>query len=371
MMNRVSRPVADLPMIRRMGRTTESDGRLNLFWTASGIDFRFRGSSIAAQFTTGFSVCEQWIAVSLDGYFLIRMPLARGTSSVTFFQGMDETVTHRIRIFKEVQVMPDDPDSFMSVDSLSYQGEILAPPALDLTIEFIGDSITSGEGSLGAQSGMEFISPYLGVENNYARMTADLLNADFRCLCQSGWGVLSDYKNDPARALPLYYDQICGVTCSGRNIAAGAYAPYDFQKDPADFVVINLGTNDDGAFHGEPFTDPETGEVFRQTLDEYGRPLPADAERFEKGVYSFLKKIRSCNPHAGIIWCYGMLGDFLAHEIAAGVTAYQKETGDAEVHFLLLPPAMKDTLGARQHPGRKAHKAAAKILASYIKELRR
>ncbi|HCI84582.1 MAG TPA: GDSL family lipase, partial [Lachnospiraceae bacterium] len=49
--------------------------------------------------------------------------------------------------------------------------EITAPPEASLTIEFVGDSITSGEGSCGAQMEEDWISPYFGVENNYARMT--------------------------------------------------------------------------------------------------------------------------------------------------------------------------------------------------------
>lgn len=365
-----TRSMAEFPMIRRMGRTTETDGKLNLFWTASGIDFCFRGAEISAQFTTNYSLFEQWIAMEVDGYFLLRMPLPRGTSEVSLLRGLDRQVSHRIRIFKEVQAMPEDPDSFLSLDSLCFDGEVTAPPAADLTIEFVGDSITSGEGSCGAEMEMDWISPFFGVENNYARMTADSLNAKFSCVSQSGWGVLSDYKNDPYCVIPPYYEKICGVVSGAQNINAGAHDLYDFRSDPADFIVVNLGTNDDGAFHGEPYTDPETGKVFAQRLDEFGCPRMDDALRFEEAVVSFLRKIRSCSHDSQIIWCYGMLGDFLAHEIAAAVKSYQSESGDAKVHFLLLPPVRPGMYGARQHPGRPAHEAAAKILSSYIRQLR-
>lgn len=365
----VTQSISDLPMVRRLGRVTETDGKVNLFWTGSGLDFCFAGSRISATFTSAYAVFEQWISVEVDGYFLARMPLPVGTAAVPLLRGLDPGVTHRIRIFKDVQVMPDDPDHFLAADSLSFDGLLSPPPVSPLTIEYVGDSITSGEGSHGARMETDWISPYFGIENNYSRMTSDLLGASFRILSQSGWGVLTDYQNNPSRAIPLYYDQVCGVAASARCIAAGAGEPYDFEKDPADFVIVNLGTNDDGAFHEKPYLDPLTGKSFCQRLNGQGRPLPEDAQRFEDAVVRFLEKIRLCNPHAEIIWCYGMLGTFLAGEIAQAVSSYQDQSRDAHVHFLLLPPVRADGCGARQHPGRSAHLAAAQALSSYIRQL--
>ncbi len=304
-----NRTIDLLPMVRRMGRTTIQGGKLYLFWTASGIDFCFRGERISVVFTAGFTSMEQWISMELDGFFLLRMPLHRGENRIDLLQGLDAGVVHRIRLFREVQMIPDDSACFLTLDCLQYEGEITAPPEASLTIEFVGDSITSGEGSCGAQMEEDWISPYFGVENNYARMTADILNARFSCISQSGWGIVSDYQNNPHRVLPRFYEQICGVTCCRENILAHAHDPFDFSADPSDIVVVNLGTNDDGAFHAEPYFDPETMSVFCQQLDEFGRPQMKDAERLQGAVVAFLQKIRRYNPHAQIIWCYGMLGD--------------------------------------------------------------
>ena len=361
-----NRTIDLLPMVRRMGRTTIQNGKLYLFWTASGIDFCFRGERISVVFTAGFTSMEQWISMELDGFFLLRMPLHRGENRIDLLQGLNAGVMHRIRLFREVQMIPDDHACFLTLDCLQYEGEITAPPESSLTIEFVGDSITSGEGSCGAQMEEDWISPYFGVENNYARMTADILNARFSCISQSGWGVVSDYQNNPHRVLPRFYEQICGVTCCRENILAHAHDPFDFSADPSDIVVVNLGTNDDGAFHAAPYFDPETMSVFCQRLDEFGRPQMKDAERLQGAVVAFLQKIRRYNPHAQIIWCYGMLGD----EIAGAVRIYRTESGDTDTHFLLLPPTKPGMFGARQHPGRAAHQAAAQILSSYIRQLR-
>ena len=329
-------------MVRRMGRTTIQGGKLYLFWTASGIDFCFRGERISVVFTAGFTSMEQWISMELDGFFLLRMPLHRGENRIDLLQGLDAGVMHRIRLFREVQMIPDDNACFLTLDCLQYEGEITAPPEASLTIEFVGDSITSGEGSCGAQMEEDWISPYFGVENNYARMTADILNARFSCISQSGWGIVSDYQNNPHRVLPRFYEQICGVTCCRENILAHAHDPFDFSADPSDIVVVNLGTNDDGAFHAEPYFDPETMSVFCQQLDEFGRPQMKDAERLQGAVVAFLQKIRRYNPHAQIIWCYGMLGDFLSHEIAGAVRTY---ASGSRTDFVILYPAASGIIG--------------------------
>lgn len=350
-----SRMISELPMIRRMGRIAEADGHLALFWSASGVDFCFRGSSVSAEFTSDYSTSKLWIAVEADGHPLLRMPLQKGCSSVTIFHSADPYTFHRIRIFREVPVFPDDPESFLTLDSLRFDGEITSPPASDLMIEFVGDSLTCGQGTAKAapekSSGGFLYSPDLhySAENSYPRMVSDILNAEFRCIAVSGWGVLSDYRNDPSGALPSCYEQVCGPARSQRNILAHAAEPYDFKAKSANFVVVNLGANDEWAFrHSE---DHSTAS-------------------FENAVVSFLAMLRKDNPEAHIIWCYGMLGDLFAHEIARSVYSCQSASGDLKVHYLLLPPTGKQLLAQDGHPGKAAHEKVAKILASYIRELR-
>ncbi|HCI84583.1 MAG TPA: hypothetical protein DHV79_08395, partial [Lachnospiraceae bacterium] len=101
-----NRTIDLLPMVRRMGRTTIQGGKLYLFWTASGIDFCFRGERISVVFTAGFTSMEQWISMELDGFFLLRMPLHRGENRIDLLQGLDAGVVHRIRLFREVQMIP-------------------------------------------------------------------------------------------------------------------------------------------------------------------------------------------------------------------------------------------------------------------------
>ena len=55
-------------------------------------------------------------------------------------------------------------------------------------LEFVGDSITSGEGTVGAVYEEDWISAFFSAENTYPRMVADALSAEYRVISQSGWG---------------------------------------------------------------------------------------------------------------------------------------------------------------------------------------
>lgn len=46
--------------------------------------------------------------------------------------------------------MNADPESVLQINAIETDGEFLPVPERNLKIEFIGDSITSGEGDIGA-----------------------------------------------------------------------------------------------------------------------------------------------------------------------------------------------------------------------------
>ena len=49
-----------------------------------------------------------------------------------------------------------------------------------------------------------------------------------------------------------------------------------------------------------------------------------------------------------------------------GLDQYRTVSGDERVYLLELPEARGDTIGARQHPGAAAHRAAANCLAEFL-----
>lgn len=355
--------IDQIPQIRILGRHPRAEGALTLFYTASGIECAFTGSELWLELRGDYGRYEPWITVELNGAFLSRFPVAKGESRVCLFRGMTCGRVKRVRVLKDVQAMFDDPEHLLQILGLSWEdGGFLPLPEPKLRLEFIGDSITSGEGTIGAREETDWISAFFSAREHYARITADALDAQWRILSQSGWGILSGWDNNPRHRVMDSYDRVCGLAQGERNRALGADQPNDFAAWPADAVIVNLGTNDAGAMGNPPWTDPETGSSFCQ------RKTPGHLRRLEQEVAEILKTLRSRNPRALLVWAYGMLGDDLAPTLRAGVERYSRETGDGRVCFLPLPGAVEQTLGAREHPGPENHRQAAAVLTAFLGE---
>ena len=84
---------------------------------------------------------------------------------------------------------------------------------------------------------------------------------------------------------------------------------------------------------------------------------------------NFLALVRKHNPYAVIVWAYGMLGSGLLPLLRNGLDQYRTVSGDERVYLLELPEARGDTIGARQHPGAAAHRAAANCLAEFLRSV--
>ena len=352
-----------LPQVRLLGRHAAGPGdALTLFATASGIECLCTGSELWLELNADYVLYEPWLSVELNGAWLSRFPVNPGTSRVCVFRGMTPGVPKHVRVLKDVQAMHDDPRHLLQITALEWEGgDFLPLPAPRYRLEFVGDSITSGEGALGARQEEDWISAFFSAMNHYARLTADALGAEYRLVSQSGWGILSGWDNDPRHRVLPYYKEVCGLAQGTRNAALGAQQPNDFAAWPADAVIVNLGTNDAGASHNPPWTDPVTGEACAQNTS------PEHRARLEQAVVEGLTMLRACNPQALLVWCYGMLGDELRPTLESAVARYRRQTGDDRACFLPLPDTTPETAGARQHPGAASHRQAAAVLTEFLR----
>lgn len=357
-----------VPEIRILGRHLSKEP-LTLFWTAAGLDMLYTGGELWLNLEADYEAVEPWLAVELNGAWISRFPVTKGQTRACLFRGMTPGKARRVRVLKETQAMHDDPRHLLRITSLEGSGGRFLPlPEPRFRLEFVGDSITSGEGAVGAVCEEDWVGPFFSAVTNYARLTADALGADFRVLSQSGWGIVCGWDNDPRRNMPAYYTEVCGLAKGPLNEAAGAGTPYDFAAWPADAVIINLGSNDAGAFLNAPWEDPLSGETFKLRLLESGAFHPADAELEISRAAAFLREVRARNPKALLVWCYGMGGDRLEPLLKAAVARYREETGDTRAAYLALPATTAETVGARQHPGAANHRAAAAVLTEFLRE---
>lgn len=338
--------ISEIKNIKLNGRSTDCLEPYTLFWTGSGFEVNVKGRELWVEIEADYEEQEPWFTVLINGAPVSRQMAPKGRNKICLFRSRNPEEIKYVRFVKDSQAMHDDEKCMLSIHSLITDGVFCSIDERKLKIEFIGDSITSGEGIFGDTKEEDWVSMFFSGVYSYAALTAEKLKADYRIISQSGWGVLSSWDGNTANAIPKYYEKVCGLLTGDRNRRLGAAYDYDFKKWQPDVVVVNLGTND-----GSAFDMPE----FNHSIEE-----------FENAVIMFLKKIRKYNPKADIIWGYGMLGYKMTASITRAVNAYTLETGDKKVHFINLPNTREGMFGSRQHPGLKSHKQAAEVLSDYI-----
>ena len=361
--------INEVENLKVLGRTTGCLSPLTLFWTGSTIELNARASELWVEIEAGYSFHEHWIAININGANVSRQMVTPGRKLICVFRNMNSEVVKNVRIIKETQPISDDTESRLQIHGLKCDGDFLPVQERPYKIEFIGDSITSGEGAIGAKHENDWIMMWFSAVHNYTYMLAEVLNADYRIISQCGWGVYSSYDNNPHNNIPDYYEKVCGMLCGEMNERLGTHNDYDFSSWQPDIVIVNLGTNDEGAFNNPEWKDELTGKVYKQRKNEDESYNSDDLKKFENAVISFLYKIRKNNPNAYIIWAYGMLGDGMMPSIMRATEEYKLQTDDSKVYVQQLPAVTDETVGSRYHPGVRAHEQTAKVLETLCRKL--
>ena len=330
---------------RVLGRTDGSVDPLNLFWTGSALQLRLRATELWVILDSNYMIFENWVDVMVNGALLQRFMVPRGRSEICLFRGMDGNAVRDVRIVRDTQAMHLDPRNSLAICGLITDGVFEDVPEPALKLEFIGDSLTSGEGLAGARDYKEWNSGCFSAVHTYEYLTAEKLGAEYSVLSQSGWGTCFSFEGVRKEAMPLYYDQVCGVLRGERNRKKGAFEEWDFSSWRPDAVIVNLGTNDEMAI---------------DTVED------CTEREFEEAVLRFLEKLRRRNPDSYLLWCYGMLGHGLEDSIKRAFDRFRKSCGDQRNDYLFLNSTAEEDYGSRDHPGRAAHRKVAEVLAEYL-----
>lgn len=341
---------------RLSGRTTWQEGTLYLGYSASFLEFTFRGTKVEAEFLTDRLDWEEihraWVAVFVDGAETpaLRFPLTKEKERLVLYESTEaKEVTLRIMKYSEAAF------GAVGIAALDVEGELMAPPAEKAKkIEVIGDSITCGYGIEGIVDKDTFTTAQENPWNAYGCRIARALDAEFSLISWSGNGIVSHYvdesvnepRNDEALMPELYfYEDYSADLRRGKN--RKAYIKRDFTAYQPQLIVINLGTND----------------------GSYTRNIPARDRAFINGYVKFLRQIREVNPEANILCTVGLMRqetNSLVKEAVERVNAF----GDNKVFFkeAFLQNGEVDGIGADWHPTESTQKKFAEYLLEYIRD---
>ena len=337
----------DNPRLRLLGRMDVSRTPVALDWTGSGLECSFHGSDLWAELEAPAFSPILWMIVLSDGAPVTRFPVEPGIRFYPLVLGMEPANTRTITLMKETQCMPDAPEATVLLHTLRMNGSLEELPRRDWKIEFVGDSLTSGEGSLAPHGNDEWITQWFSARGNYSWIACDRLNAERRILSQSGWGVNWDYQHNEQNTLTAYYEQICGVLRGPAAEKRGCTKPYDFASWQPDVVCIRLLTNDIGG------TD---------ALNSFNR----DRDRIVEGALGLLRTIRKNNPAAKIVW---ILPATDRHpELAEEAVEKARQEGMSDLFTFALPDYREEDMGARFHPNAEWNRKAGLLLADYLRD---
>ena len=361
--------IKEVPHLRISGRTDRERDDVPLFYNGSGIEVNVSGCEFWITVEAGYEIFEPWACTMINGAVIERFGLKKGTNHICIFRGMSRENIKNIRFIRETQAMSDDPDCYVLVKEISADGEFFELKKPKYKLEFIGDSLTSGEGTYGANDDMDWLPMYMSFSHQYAHFIEETADCEVRMISQGGWGVYNAWDNNRNNVIPGIYKKICALTELGKNREFGSGKEYDFSSWVPDAVIVNLGTNDASGFKQPPFKDQKTGTIWKQRLEDDGSYNREDIGCFKKAVKDFLIMLRECNPTSHIVWVYGMLGHDIEEDLKDAVGEYCRENSDDNAAYLSLPDTLPEKLGSRQHSGVAAHRDAARIILSYLEKV--
>lgn len=281
-------------------------------------------------------------AVLVDDEIILDELLSVKEKAVTLFEGTaPRTATVKVIHLSEAN------NGAVGVSSIKVNSDAPVPVAptakKDLSIEFIGDSITCAYGVEGESQYEGFMTSTENFLKSYAYLTAKQLDADYSAVCYSGHGIVSGYSSSGDAVtdslVPDYYDYVGKL---------GSYkTPWDFSSYKNDVVVINLGTNDNTYCS----KDYETRGL------EY-------AEKYAE----FLAHVHEVNPDAYIICTVGTMGCTEMYPyIKMAVESFKKSSGyDRIMSYQSATHTQSDGYGSDWHPSPVTQQNSAYVLADKI-----
>ena len=340
--------------VRLIGRYVIKDGTLWLVQSGSAAEFTVIGKTAELIIKGDSSIHSPFyhrprFAVYVNEKLIIDKTTDKPEEVIGLFAG-ENTVTVKVK----VMMLSEAEYGAVGIGCINIDTDENAPirptPKKDMSIEFIGDSITCAYGVEGAGCSDPFRTSTENFTRSYAYLTSQKLKADYSAVCYSGHGIISGYNTsgvkDTQRLVPDFYGKASKLPDYSEK--------WDFDKHKNDIVVVNLGTNDssyitaDGRMH------------FDERINE-----------FMEGYIAFLKTVREKNRDAYIICTFGTMdNDDIHGHVGKAADRYIKETHDSRVIFVHTELQREsDGYGCDWHPSEITHRKLADMLADKISSI--
>lgn len=202
---------------------------LNMDFSASGFEMNVEsiGNPMTIEYIAGHDL---YVAVFVDGKQADRPLLSNGSGTLTIPLSKGQ---HTVMVLRETEVQTNG--NTLQLVNFNFDGVILEKPAdRSLYIEFIGDSIACGDGSLGTYTaGQKWVLEDHSATHSFAYLTAQKLGADWSVFARGGIGLVKPAGEYTAGQMFPYM-----------NLYRDKESKYIPARIP-DVVIVELGANDD------------------------------------------------------------------------------------------------------------------------------
>lgn len=189
------------------GRYDKNEAGFAMTWPGSYARILAHAGRLDVEIDAVYGQRRDYLSFEVDGLAAQTFSPLEGKHWYTIYLGMDPSRTHEVRIIKETMAFPDK--CSVRLTRLRSDGDLVPVTGGRRRIEFIGDSITCGEGCRGPEKFDEWLPMMFGAGSAFPRLTAEALGAEYNCVAISGWGVLNGWDNNPESCIPRIYDKLC------------------------------------------------------------------------------------------------------------------------------------------------------------------
>lgn len=323
----------DINKIRFIGRHIIKNNKPYFSYSGCGFVFAIKGKSFTLSLDSELREHDtQYIAIYVNDKFHSKEKLVSGNNKITISLD-NQNKENIVRVIKVNETYV----SSIYLDDIILNNAVMLDykPSHKPLVGFFGDSLTCGFGLLDYQK-PEFFMEGEDFTKTYAYLACSKLNMDYTVIARSGISV----------ALKIWVD----VLFKEIYDTVDMFDKCKVDKN-LDCAVINLGTNDNGAYYAN-IKEEDQEKAKQSFFDEY---------------LNLVNTIIKDNPNVKLILCHSMV-----HNDDTIIKPIEKVKEYIDTHYpnkstiLVFKP---NGDGGAGHPFWPAHEENSKLLIQAIKEL--